>query len=178
MNKTMVRYGVATIACVALAGGAHAQIRDLGVHEARDEFTGAYTCSQAIFSDRSVPNRPTIAMQAGEDDHVLIIISRGFERTDWTFNSLSRTPGDNDRVFFRFVDDDEVVSLRPSSVSVSTSSRMESASLWDRDLAARILSATGDIRVRFSGPKGNRDFTISHEATTALAEGFGQICWE
>jgi len=44
------------------------------------------------------------------------------------------------------------------------------------DLVYEILSSPGDLRVRFAGPNGNRDFTIPHSIVLALAGGFGKEC--
>ena len=178
MNKMMVRYGVALVACVLLIGGAHAQVRDGGVREEVDEFTGTYSCLQLVLNSAS--DGSGIGFQTGNDDFGLVVfVNRRFTGSDWTFSSLSPMPRDRDLVYFRFGEDD-VISLKPDIVDVDTSQRSEVAGfIGARDLAAQIMSAPGDIRVRFSGRDGNRDFTILHGVAVALAQGFGQSnCWE
>ena len=173
----IVRYGVAVIACAALIGGAHAQVRDSGVTVRVDEFTGAHSCMQLVLN--SAADSSGIGFQTGGDWGLVIFINRQFTGSDWTFNSLVPTPRDSDLVYFRF-GEDNVVSLKPTVVNIDTSQRSEVAGFTgERDLAVRIMSAPGDIRVRFSGRDGNRDFTIQHGVAVALAQGFGQSdCWE
>lgn len=161
-----------TLLLVSVPVVALAQVRDGGVIESTDEFTGVRTCWQQV--DSSIQDGAGVWMMLDEDGWtVFTYIVRDIDAQRNVAFSLLGLIGD-ERVYVRFGEGD-VLELHPSFVERDSS--REVAGFTDNSLAARIMSAPEDIRVRFEGSSGRVDFTIDHGVPVALAAGFGQACY-
>jgi hypothetical protein len=154
-----------------------ANIYDYGVREERDEFTHEYSCYHRV--DNSLTDDSGIHLTYTDTLGYTLFIRRDFRNdpNSWVFSSASNTPYSSDLVYFRFPDG-EVISKRPDYVAVNTEIQKTDLAGWGnvQDLVFKILSSPGDLRVRFVGTHGSRDFTIYHAVITTLASGFGQVC--
>jgi len=168
----MFRFLVAlSLAIVSMT--AWAQVVDDGVVESIDEFTAVRTCWQRVHN--SVDDRTGIWMTLDEEDGwtVFTYIVRATANQGSSAFSLLGTIG-AERVYVRF-DEGDVLELQPAYVERDLT--REVAGFMDNALAARLMSAPADVRVRFDGPNGRVDFTIDHGVAVALAAGFGKTCY-
>ena len=164
-----MKYFLITLTC--LLGIAFAQW-DLGVEIEHDEFTGERTCHHMILVSvldatgfRGVVNKygPSLVISHAVDSW----------RYDSAFNLHGMQGGE--LVYLKFSDAD-IITVTPVHVWGNLEHDNEAALITDYNIITKILSAPSDIRVRFSGPDGEVDFTIPHNIVVALAAGFGQSC--
>lgn len=171
---------VFTILLLALGFTAVGQVFDFGVTETRDEFTGVYSCRHMVNNALLDGTGITMVWAPDGAGSPFLYITRDWstDSRSWVWNSASNSPRPDDLVYLRFPDG-EVISRRPNFVGVETDGpiKVDVAGFGDvGDLIYRILASPGDLRVRFSGMNGDRDFTIYHGVITTLAAGFGQTC--
>jgi hypothetical protein len=150
---------------------------DYGLKVDYDEFTGEYSCMQRV--DNSVYDDTGVILIYTEFSGYAFIIVRDFKNdsTNWVFSSVGNSPMPGDFVYIRFPNS-EVVSGAPDFTSVETSlQRVDAAGFnSDESFILRLLTVGDDVRVRFVGTHGQRDFTVSKEVFFSLADGFGRTC--
>lgn len=155
---------------------AHAQY-NYGLVKEVDEFTQDYSCSQRV--DNSSRDDTGILLMYSDFFGYGLVIIRDFknDRNSWVFSSASETPRPGDMVYIRF-DDGEIVSGAPDFVFVETSpQRVDAAGFYaDEIFVLKLLLVNEDVRVRFIGINGQRDFTIKKEVFFSLANEFGKQC--
>lgn len=159
-------------------GVANGQPYDFGVQTSTDEFTGDRTCYHRVDNGPYDDSGITLTQDMSGDLGTIVWIRRDFDYdpNTWTFNSMDTSPRGNDRVYIRWPDG-TVDELRPDFVSVDTQYDVETAAWWQaEDLARRLTTTRGEIRVRFAGWDGNRDFTIEGGVLHILGMHFFQIC--
>lgn len=157
-------------------GTALSQAFDFGVREVTDEFTGISTCFQRV--DNSLGDDSGITLSVDEELGVIVWIRRHWDmdRDTWMFNSMSNNPWD-EVVYIRFPKVEEVVTLAPDYIDVDIPNDIETAAWWGAEELAYVLThAESDIRIRFSGVHGNKDFTINRGVLEALRAGFFVEC--
>jgi len=155
--------------------GVSQSLLDTGVENTTDEFTGERDCSQIVFHSRY--DFTGIGLASDPKLETLVTFMRHLESvSDATFNMFGRLSGD--RVYVRFPSTGEVLELTPFETTVISEGgmRVEAAAIFSDSLAAKVMSSPTDLRIRFAGSDGNRDFTIQHDVVVALAQGFGRQC--
>jgi len=154
----------------------HAQY-DYGIETRRDEFTREYTCAQRV--DNSTSDDTGVMMMYADSFGYGFVIIRDFKNdpNTWVFNSLNLGAAREDYVYIRF-QDGEIFSGTPAFTSVETSpQRVDAAGFYaEETLITKLLTVSEDVRVRFVGMHGTRDFTIKKEVFYQLAKGFGTQC--
>lgn len=154
-----------------LSTWAGAQIVDSGVVVQVDEFTGERECSQFVVNSENDASGISLSNIGGVTS---MLLARDVEvlLRDSAFNVFGLLR--DEVVYLRFADD-EIVTLSPIDVGGNRDEGYEFAFV-DPGLIPRVLAAPADLRVRFSGPRGEHDFTIYGDVVAALARGFGQQC--
>jgi hypothetical protein len=164
------------IVLLMLLSAASAEVVDIGLVQEVDEFTGESSCYQTVV--HSVSDKTGIGlMKFSSSSQILVYILSNVKAIgDNAFNMFGVMM--DDLVYVRFPDG-EVLTHEPEAVSVEvefTKSGFEMAGITSSNLAHRLMSSPGDVRVRFDGSSNTVDFTIRHEVIMTLAAGFGQQC--
>jgi hypothetical protein len=172
MNWRTVRLVPALVLCLFLASPGTAQVA-LGDVVRQVESDGVKTCFQYGLNASAQQTGLMLVFDDSGDLDVTVSLFRDLTSDTPTFQRGSLRPRDIDRVDVS-VAGSPLQTYKPDAVRVETS--VEQVYIHDSDLAERLLSATGDALVRFSGSSGQRDFLILHGVLAGLASGFARDC--
>lgn len=151
-------------------------VYDFGVSNNVDSFTKQETCRHRV--DNSLYDDSGFTFARFHDGTYAVVIRRHWnnDRNTWVFNSYD----ERNAVVYVLFSTDEVLTRVPSSTDVEQDYEHDLAYFFDNlglELVQRLSASTGDVRIRFSGQHGQRDFTINSGVIRALNEGFMRECY-
>lgn len=145
---------------------------DFGVEKSTDEFTGSSSCQQIVVNSQG--DFTGLVLSSMNGLKIVAIIRSIGRNDDPAFNMFGVLSGD--KVYVRFPTSGEVIEVVPDEVSVELGSHEVAGIFGNQELITKLLSSPSEVRVRFSGGRGSKDFTINHDVILALAAGFGAEC--